>query len=402
MTEPTEIRLKVLLVSRGKDTLDALEALLRRHPGLQIERKLVVNGHVDPLHGVAMQPDALILHLGETWRAELESLAARAGTRRPPLVVLGSTSDTAAMRLAMQAGARDVLPLPLVEADLIAALARIDRDHRAAASGHEAAVTAFINAKGGCGGTFLACSIAHALTTLSRKRVALIDLDLQFGAIPLYFDLFPKRGLLQALENLDGLDETALEGYMVRHASGLDILGHAAEDVLPLSGASADLLQAILNIVARAHDHLVIDLPRRIDPIAARVFDRAQHIVLVVQQSVTVLRDATRLMRCLRQDLAVSADRIVTVVNRYEKNAAISLEDIKNTLACEELFLVPNDYRAASECIANGQPLLTHARTAAISKAIIALERRVGGSAVATQQGLLARTLSSLIKPRAP
>ena len=402
MSEITDIRLNVLLVSRRKDTLDALDAVLRKYPGVQIERKLVVNGHVDPLHGVTSPPDALVLHLGETWRAELESLAARPADRRPPLIVVGSTNDTAAMRLAMQAGARDLLPLPLVESDLIAALGRIDRDHRSAVSGSEGGITAFMNAKGGCGATFLACNVAHALTTLSRKRVALVDFDLQFGAIPLYFDLFPKRGLLQALENIEGLDETAIEGYLVRHASGLDILGHAAEDSLPLANVSAELLNTLLNVVAKGHDHVVVDLPRRIDTIAARVIDRAQHIVLVVQQSVTVLRDATRLMNCLRRDLGVSADRIVTVVNRYDKDAAISVDDIRNTLACEPPLLVPNDFRSVSECIATGQPLLTYARSAAITRAVMALETRLGGSAAVARPGLLARTFSSLIKPRSP
>src|SRR5215467_4971552 len=129
-----DINLNVLLVSRRKETLDHLESLLRKHPGLRLQRKLTVNGHVDPLHDVGTLPDALILHLGETSHAELESLAERAVDRRPPLIVVGSASDTIVMRLAMQAGARDLLPLPLVEADLIAALKRIGRDHRAGRS----------------------------------------------------------------------------------------------------------------------------------------------------------------------------------------------------------------------------------------------------------------------------
>src|SRR5512146_2502999 len=271
MPELTDIRLKVLLVSRRKDALDSLEDLLHKYPGIRIERKLVVNGHVDPLHGITNPPDALVLHLGQNWQAELESLAARPADRRPPLVVVGSTSDTNAMRLAMQAGARDLLPQPLVEADLVAALARIERDQKAALSRHEGAITAFMNAKGGCGATFLACNVAHALAARSHKRAALIDLDLQFGTVPLYFDLFPKRGLLQALENLEGLDETALDGYLSRHASGLGILGHAAEDALPLGNISAELVQNLLTLIARSHENVVVDLPRRIDPVAARV-----------------------------------------------------------------------------------------------------------------------------------
>jgi pilus assembly protein CpaE len=402
MSEISDLRLRVLLVSRRKDTLDSLAALLRKYPGVQIERKLVVNGHVDPLHGVSVPPDALVLHLSDTWRAELESLAACPADRRPPLIVVGSNNDTAAMRLAMQAGARDLLPLPLVEADLLAALGRIERDHRTVSAGRESYITAFINAKGGCGATFLACNAGHALAVNSRKRVALIDLDLQFGAIPLYFDLFPKRGLLQALENLEGLDETALDGYMVRHASSLAILGNAAEDALPLASIPAERVNMLLDIIVGGYDHTLIDLPRRIDPIAIRVLERAQHIVLVVQQSVTVLRDATRLMSCLRRDLGIVADRVTVVVNRYQKDGAVSLEDVRNTLACGEITVIPNDFRSVSECIATGQPLLAHARSASITKAVTALATKLGGGAAATAPGLLARALSNLIRPRSP
>lgn len=402
MVDITDIRLNVLLVSRRREMLESIEVLLRKYPSIRVERKLVVNGHVDPLHGVSSPPDALVLHLGQTWQAELESLAARPADRRPPLVVVGSTNDTNAMRLAMQAGARDLLPMPLVEADLIAALARIERDHRAVKSAGDGVLTAFMNAKGGCGATFLACNVSHALATRSRRSVALVDLDLQFGTIPLYFDLFPKRGLLQALENVDGLDETALEGYFSRHGSGVKILGHAAEDTLPLGNTSADAVQSLLQVAARRHEHVVIDLPRRIDPVAARVLDQAQHIVLVVQQSVTVVRDATRLMNCLRHDFAIGADRIITVINRYEKEAPISADDIRNALACADVLIVPNDYRTVSECIATGQPLLERTRTAAISKAVLALETRLGGTAAVARPGLLARTFSTLIKPRSP
>lgn len=394
------IEMNVLLVSRRKDALDAFETALRKHPGLRIQRNLVVNGHVDPLHGQETLPDALILHLGETWEAELQSLAARPVDQRPPVIVVGSASGTNVMRLAMQAGARDLLPLPLVEEDLIAALTRIKRDHRATNSGEDASLTAFMNAKGGCGATLLACNVAHTLAALSRRRVALLDFDLQFGAIPLYFDLFPKRGVLQAFENIEGLDEVALDGYMVKHSSGLKILGQAAEDALPIQAVPANQVKQLLTLALRGHDQVVVDLPRRIDPISGSVLERAQQVVLVVQQSVTTLRDATRLINCLRRDLGISRDRIVTVVNRYDKNASITPEDIRNTLGCGELSLVPNDFRTVSQCIDTGAPLLEHARNAAITKAVMALETRLGGNSAAERPGLLARTLSGFTKSR--
>jgi pilus assembly protein CpaE len=395
-----DTRLRVLLISRQKDTLDALAGALRSEPGIKTERRLLVNGHLDPLEGLESLPDAVVLHLGEAWQTELEALAARPPDRRPLLIVVGPANDTNIMRLAMRAGARDLLPLPLDDTDLIAALARIQRDHQAAKARDEARVVAFMNAKGGCGATILACNVAHMLSAVSRQRVMLIDLDLQFGAVPLYFDQFPKRGLLQALENLENLDATALEGYTVKHASGLKILGQAADDPLPLSSPGSQQLEQLLNIALRDHDYVVVDLPRRIDAAAGVVIEHAERIVLVVQQSVAVLRDATRLIGCLERNLAVSRERIVTVINRYAKDAAISVDDVRNMLGCGDITLVPNDYRTVSECVETGVPLLLHARSAPITKAVAGLETRLGGNHSSEEPGLLARTLSAFIKAR--
>lgn len=395
-----DVKLNVLLVSRHKGTLDQLESLLHKQPGLRLQRKLTVNGHVDPLHDVSSMPDALILHLGEKSHAELESLSARAVDQRPPLIVVGSANDTNVMRLAMQAGARDLLPLPLIETDLLAALQRIARDRRAAEV-RAGTLIAFMNAKGGCGSTLLACNTAHALTAVSHRRVTLLDLDLQFGAIPVYFDLFPKRGILQALENIDGLDDAAFNGYLVEHSSGLRILGHASEDALPTQTMNPQHLSHLLSLALRGSDHVVVDLPRRMDAVAATVMERAQHVVLIVQQSVATVRDATRLMNCLRREMDVSKERIVIVVNRYDKDAAITAEDIRSTLACGDLSLIPNDFRNVSECINTGKPLLEHARSAAVTRALVDLHSRLGGNAV-DRQSLLARTFSGLLKSRTP
>ncbi len=400
MADLTEIRLRVLLVSRRKDMLDSLQALLGRYPGIALERKLVVNGHTDPLHGVAELPDALVLHLGETWQAELEGLSARAADRRPPLVVVGSAADAAAMRLAMQAGARDLLPMPLIAADLVAALKRIERDRQSAAPGRKRATTVFINAKGGCGGTFLACNVAHTLATRFGRRVVLLDLDLQFGTIPVYFDLFPGRGLMQALENVEELDETALDGYLARHPSGVAVLGQAAQDSLPLGGVSLDSVAKLIKLLERTHDHLLIDLPRNLNAMACRVIERAENVALIVQQSVTVLRDAGRLTTCLRRDLTVSSERITTVVNRYDRRSAISAEDIRNTLSCGEPILVPNDYRNVEESITTGQPLLSHGRATSVTKAIQSLAQRLDGESAEDRRGLLARAFSRVARSK--
>jgi len=227
-----------------------------------------------------------------------------------------------------------------------------------------------------------------------------LDLDLQFGSIPLYFDLYPKRGLLQALENIEDLDDATLSAYLVRSAAGVEILGQSADDAMALGSGPINRLNGLLRLVCASREHVVVDLPRRMDPFADQVLSRARYVVVVVQQSVTVLRDATRLLNYLRRDLGVDQGRLLTVVNRYEKNSVVSSEDVRRALGGGELVLVPNDFRSASECIATGHPLLEQFRGAALTKAVIGLAHRIAGS-TPDRPGVLARTFSSFIKPRA-
>jgi len=392
--------LNILLVSRRKEMLDQLERTLRS-AGFAPHRQLNTNGHVDPIHGVDTLPDLVVLHLSQLWREELEAFAARSPERRPALIVVGTASDMNVMRLAMQAGARDLLPLPIAEEDLLQAIQRtLEERPRATRSAAPGRVSVFMNAKGGCGATMLACNVAHVLAVKSKQRTALLDLDLQFGAAPLYLDLYPKRGIAQALENLTELDEVALEGYFTRHGSGLNVLSHGTDEPLATGSLSSAAVGQLLEVTLRNHEHVVVDMPRCVDAVTTTVVQRAHQIVLILQQSVTAVRDATRLVQWLRSDVGVSKEQLCVVINRYEKDSTVTADDIQKTLACNSPTLVPNDFRLASECINSGTALLDHAGSAPITRAVMALETRLGGTSAQVRPGVFARTFSNLLPGR--
>lgn len=391
--------LDILLVSRRKDVLDHLEQVLSIG-GFAASRQQNSNGHVDPLHGVERLPDLVILHLSQLWREELEAIAARPPARRPPLIVVGAANDMNVMRLAMQAGARDLVPEALVKGDLLPAVQRTQEERRRPSQTTMGRVSVFMNAKGGCGATLLACNVAHVLTSKSKQRTALLDLDLQFGAAPLYLDLYPKRGIAQALENLSGLDEVALEGYFAKHACGLNVLSHGIDEPLASIDMTAAGVDQLLEVTLRTHEHVVVDMPRYVDAVASAIMRRAHQIVLVLQQSVTAVRDATRLVQWLRGDVGISKDQLCVVINRHEKNAVVAVEDIQKTLACSAPTLVPNDFGTVSACINSGTALLDYAGNASITRAVMNLETRLGGTSAQSRSGVIARTFSSLIPGR--
>lgn len=391
--------LNILLVSRRKDVLDYLEQILIA-ADLSPSRQLNSNGHVDPLQSTDTLPDLIILHLSHLWREELEAIAARSPDRRPALIVVGAVSDMNVMRLAMQAGARDLVPDPLNKTELLQAIQRTQDERRRPTPVATGQISVFMNAKGGCGATMLACNIAHVFAAKSKQRTALLDLDLQFGAAPLYLDLYPKRGIAQALENLVGLDEVALDGYFAKHASGVNVLSHGADEPLAPSSITTASINQLLDVTLRTHDHVIVDMPRSADSMTTAVMQRAHQIVVVLQQSVTAVRDATRLMQWLRSDVGAVKDQLCVVVNRYERGSEVTTADIQRALTCNEPSLVPNDFKTVSECINSGTALLDYAGSASITRAVMALETRLGGSSVQPRSSVIARTFSSLLPGR--
>ncbi len=384
-------RSRLLLVTRSREAAGALQHMLSNAPDLSIETRLIDEHDLDPLGGVMRSPDLLLLKLNGRSHEELGELLRYGAEERPPLIVIGDASNAQSMRIAMQAGARDFLTEPVLTEDLLAAIELVSAERRGSKSHKHCELVAFINAKGGSGATFLACNVAHLFTSVSNLKTAIVDLDLQFGTLPQYLDVQPKRGLLEALDVADDLDGVAIDAYLTRHESGLSILAGLRDSAMLQQDPLTDRFNTVLNLLEGNFERLVVDLPRQIDPFSALVLERASKIVLVLQQSVPSLHDATRMHELLTRNLAIPSEHIQIVVNRYSKNSSIELGDIQQSLQGKPAVCIPNDFRNVTESINMGVPIYEHARRSPTTKSLLRLEAQLGGRAKDTPKGFLPR-----------
>jgi pilus assembly protein CpaE len=348
-------------------------------------------GEVDPLSGIQILPDLLVLRVNGQSMEELEALAHYKPEERPPTIVIGEASNPECMRFAMRAGARDFLTEPVSEKDFLASVARLAAETRAAKSSERSQLIAFINAKGGSGATFLACNIAHLFACVSEFDTALLDLDLQFGTLPEYLDIHPRRGLLDALDVADDLDGVAIDAYMTKHTSGLSVLAGLRDSAMLQQDLMLARFETVLNLLSGNFERIVVDLPRRIEPFSAMVLERADRVVLVMQQSVPSLHDAVRMNDILTRELAIPADHITVAVNRYVKSASVEISDIQSSLNDKVPVRIPNDFKVVTESVNMGIPLREHARRAAITKALMRLEEGLGGRSAGQPKGFMTR-----------
>ena len=145
-------------------------------------------------------------------------------------------------------------------------------------------------------------------------------------------------------------------------------------------------------------EHVVVDMPRNIDEFNAQIISRASRIVLVVQQSLPHVQDATRWQQLLRDQLGISSDNLLVLVNRYNKRAEIELADIEKALPGSEIVTVPNQYKEVSESINLGIPMYEYARHSAVSRALVALQSRLFGHANMVDTAAASGRISSLLQ----
>lgn len=386
---------RLLISSRDNRALHHLQEICRHMPSLQVSTRLVSNGHTDPLYGLEQLPDFLLLWVSHLWREELAALLQRPAHERPPLLVCGPLDEREGMRMAMQAGARDFLPEPVSEGELLGALQRMLQESQVSPTG-TGKLVAVMNAKGGSGATMLACNLAHQLSA-SGASTLLLDLDLQFGSVAHSLDIQPAHSHVEVMQQVEDMDSVALHGFCSHFSPTLHVLGGRSSDLCLAQDVHLEHLEALLHLARHSYDWVVVDLPRQIDHLTGITLEQADHCFIVLQQSLSHLKDASRLMHILRNDLGVHGNRLHVVVNRYSKTAAISLQDIGEALRCPDLQQLPNDFTAVSESQNSGVPLELHAPRAPITQALRTIKQELAGAAV-DERGLFKRTFSRLFR----
>jgi len=255
---------------------------------------------------------------------------------------------------------------------------------------------AIVNAKGGSGATFVASNLAYMMKAVSRHSTALLSLDMQFESLAQYFDTTLKHGLTQVLDGADELDAIALDAYMTQHESGLRLLAAKPEMSFDYGDRSTEL-GVLLDKMSTQYERVMIDMPRRVDSYTRPVLERAARVVLVVQQTVSHLRDAVRMLQIFNHH-GIANEQILVVINRFEKSSSIALEDVHHALNGIEAVTLPSDFKTVAESINLGVPIYEHARSSAVTKALMSLCALLGGRAVKPTGGLFGKTFANLLR----
>lgn len=340
---------------------------------------------------LAAHPGTCLVVLGPTVpMAQAVEFAAHERLHRPALgvVLLRDEVDLDVLAEAIRAGVREVVAIDDPAAVDDACTRSVELSHRlgAVAPGAEqtqARIITVFAGKGGVGKSAVATNLAATLTDGGRRRVLLVDLDLQFGDIGILLQLVPEHSLADAIAMAGRLDAEALRSLITAYRPGMDALLAPAG---PAEGdhVSRELVREVLTVARSAYDFIVIDTAPYVSDQLLTALDVTDWFVLVITPDLPTLKSA-RLTVDMFDLLEYPKDRRLMLLNRADSEVGLSVADIEKAVGSPMTVLLPSS-REVPVSVNRGVPLSIEKPGHPVSQAIRQLAQRCGGGADETHR----------------
>jgi pilus assembly protein CpaE len=326
-----------------------------------------------------------------------------------PVIIMSVQGERDYIRRAMQAGAREFLIKPFSGDELIESIRRVHQLEQkkgtyiaktAQVAGTEGAtpprmhrgdVFLVMSGKGGLGKSIVSCNLAVALATETGARVALVDLDLQFGDIGVLLNLDHTRSITDLAEAVGQLDPDFVNEVLAHGPEGTRVL------LAPISPELADLvtgehLPVIMEDLRRSFDFIVVDTPAHLTEVNLEAIESATRVIVLTALNIPAIKD-TKLSLKVLESLNVESDRILLVLNRNDAHSDFNKDAVEQNLRFPIALQIPADPKVVSASVNRGAPFVTLSPEAEISRAIRELVSRlvplehVGAGAAAASGG---------------
>jgi len=229
--------------------------------------------------------------------------------------------------------------------------------------------------KGGCGTTTVTTNLAVALKDANNK-LAIVDSNLMFGDVAVFFNEHGKNSILDLIDRVNDLDNEIINDVLVKNkATNIDIMTAPNQSQFVDAGIG-EAYSKILEFMRSLYDYILIDTTSYLTEVVQSCLDIADYIVLVTSQDIPAIKNTNQFLM-LADASGIGRDRIVFVMNRYDRRIAISPERISESLKQRVSVAIPLEEKVINYSINRGIPFYVDNKNIPAGKAIADLANTI-------------------------
>ena len=332
---------RVVVIEDTPELLEDMVTVLKKSPDFEISSTYKTAG-------AAMGPAAMfhpnLFFINIDNEESLNALAAFVDTF-PGAYILGTMVqwDPIKAQRALESGVTGCILKPFGAKEVLEYLQlySIRGKHRPARN------IAFFSPKGRAGRTTLAALLALLIAEKTGERVALIDADLQFGDLPIFFDAEPKRTLIDATQDIKLLTPMSFAPYFMEIKKGVSLLSSPDRPEYAELVSPENLVEVVM-MTDNIFRYVLIDLPAGFNPLSLNVCRISDLIfVTTMLNSGFEIKHVKKTMEMFesQEDEKYKVKTVFTRVNPFTEEER---QKIADKLGYPVDVMIPNEYRMIS------------------------------------------------------
>ena len=339
---------RVILVESNRLMLERLSSVIRNTKDFELVSRYQRAG--DALgQGAMFRPNLILLDIDEQDNLSMLEDFTQSYPDADVICLSAKWAPSDSESIA-RAGAKGFLIKPFTSEELQEAIRTFNRSKLSFGSN----VISFFSPKGKSGKTTLIANLGMALAQKTGQQVGVIDADLQFGDMSVFFNLAPKTTLMEAVRDINFLSPVTLNSYFLPIAENLRVLCSTKR---PEYAELVDIkaFTAVVGMARSMYRYVLIDVPSGFTPISIATAEASNITFLVAMINGTF--EIQHMQRALDIFKAWPdyEDRVRTVFTRVEPCDAGEREKLVQSLGYPKVSIIPNEYLLVSSAANNGQ-----------------------------------------------
>jgi pilus assembly protein CpaE len=375
---PVMEKIKVMIVGNNDSKIYDLKSLLTTEDTAFVG--FSKQGAAAMEKALSINPNVIILQYDEEYLEALDfAEKVYINIAGSCVIIACDRLDEGIIEKAMLAGVRKVLQLPIDSKTLIENIklaysverTRALNSNKSVANMQSRVITVF-GAKGGIGKTTISVNLAVLLAQMGKKT-AIIDTDLQFGDVNVFFDLDSKDTIAELAQDKNAADIDAIKRFTLLHYSGVNILC-APKSPEYAEYVTAKHIETIINTMRPFYDYIIIDTTPLFNDATLAAIENANLVLLVSGLDISTLRNTKMSLNILES--IQQRDKVEIVINRIT-DGIITLKDVKRVLDTQVKNKISLDYKTALTCHNKGVPIVIEAPRTQIAQELMQLADNV-------------------------